>query len=50
LLADAQAGITYEADQVGVFAEEFNPLLFAESQLSQAIGSFRAGVQLFDAN
>jgi len=49
-LADAEAGVADLADEIGLAAEKFDDLFFAETDFAQAHANFRSGGQLPDAN
>jgi hypothetical protein len=48
--ADAEADVADLANDVGVAADELDLLIFAEAHFAEAMGDFRRGGQLFDAN
>jgi hypothetical protein len=49
-VADAEAGIADETNQVGVFAQEFDALLLAETEFAQPVRSFGRRRELLDAD
>jgi hypothetical protein len=48
--ADAEAGVADLANDVGLAAEEFDFLFFAEAHFAEAMGDFRGGGKLLDAH
>ena len=49
-LADAEARVADETDNIGVATKKLDALLFAEAQFPQAFLHLGSGVELFDAD
>jgi hypothetical protein len=50
LAADAEAGVADLANDIGMAAQQFDALLFAKTEFSQADPQFRRPGQFLDAN
>ena len=50
LFADAKAGVADQADEIGLAADEFDFLLFAQTEFAEAIREFLVGAKAFDAD
>ena len=50
LFADAEAGVADQADEIGLAADEFDFLLFAQTEFAKSVCEFRVGAQALDGN
>jgi len=50
LFTQSESGITNLTDKIGLAGDEFNNLVFAETQFTKAILSFGVGAELFNAD
>ena len=50
LFADGQAGVANLANEVGLAGQQFDDVIFAETQFAQPVLDFRRGAKLFDSH